>query len=439
MGREDYKYIETPLTGGINQAFEVAKIDECADSRNMWAPRGKLEQRPGFVGRYVLTSSSFLQNYDVYVGAANFYTVIVENPIGTFTITATLAALPVGSRYYFGVSPFLSDNSGETFDGIIPQLLTAGVGLYFGNSLNANDVSAYVEYWDGNDWKYITTTEINRSTGLVVSRHLGVSTTAVLFSWPLDMGLLSLDFVGQPTFSGQFFRLTIVSLNGGTQLGTPAGFDTDAQTGVLIDNTALFSDPVLAATRPFFLAARFRTSTRYLRMIVRDSVPSIVKFMNIGQLSGAISSSEIITLTDFLIQSHEPPTLAVVPETDEAFVAYSNLVTVHRPVPSSDIIATVETGDFAVGPNAPYNKDFVGQRTDFPQAKYIYYFGSRLWFVTDTSVSWSAATPFHKVLPLLSEESLIEPDNTVTTGVSSLGENVVVFKERSIWILVFDG
>ena len=49
MGRKDYQHVLLKLNKGINQQADLAEPDQCADARNVWAPNGKVERRPGYL------------------------------------------------------------------------------------------------------------------------------------------------------------------------------------------------------------------------------------------------------------------------------------------------------------------------------------------------------------------------------------------------------
>src|SRR6185369_8471681 len=131
MGRQDYKYIETPLIGGINQAAEVADMSECADARNVWAPRGKLEQRPGYLGRCVLPEESLIS--EVAVAQVD---ITKEESVGVFTNTNDLSGLSATERWHLIVD---AASVANTF-----QILGCGVS-FAATNINANGVSIFVE------------------------------------------------------------------------------------------------------------------------------------------------------------------------------------------------------------------------------------------------------------------------------------------------------
>ena len=50
MSRDHLRRIVATCRKGINQNPEEAGIHEAADALNVWAPDGRIEQRPGYTG-----------------------------------------------------------------------------------------------------------------------------------------------------------------------------------------------------------------------------------------------------------------------------------------------------------------------------------------------------------------------------------------------------
>jgi hypothetical protein len=103
-------------------------------------------------------------------------------------------------------------------------------------------------------------------------------------------------------------------------------------------------------------------------------------------------------------------------------------------------VAAVEDADFAVGEGARFDPTFIALLAEWPRARFITFYNGMLWCAgidgEQFTVKWSAAAPFHRVWPALSFSVLMEDDNSPITGLSALGENVVVFKSDSVWIMV---
>jgi hypothetical protein len=141
---------------------------------------------------------------------------------------------------------------------------------------------------------------------------------------------------------------------------------------------------------------------------------------------------------------YEPPSWAVVPEFNEAFVAYGGL-TEQRYATATGLSSelTVEDRDFAVGEGAPYDETIVALQGAWPGSKYIALIKGRLWAANLSdqpfALRWSAPVPYHKVWPSLSRERLMEDDNSPITGLTGFQEQPVIFKNDSIWIMVDRG
>jgi hypothetical protein len=149
-------------------------------------------------------------------------------------------------------------------------------------------------------------------------------------------------------------------------------------------------------------------------------------------------------------KQNEPGTLGMVPTFGEAFIAYNHSVFRIKdtydlgPTARPDLIeGLIETSEAIVGTGGAYDKASVPQLDSYPRAKYTTFFQGRLWACGIEeevhTVKWSAATPYHKVWPLSASEPLMEDDTSPITGMSALGEHLIVFKRNSIWKMVGTG
>lgn len=422
VGRSDWKRFVTTCVGGINQNAEEASREECADARNVWAPNGKVVSRPGYVG---VTPTQL-----AYLSGQVGLDVLVEDPLGTFTDTDTLDDLPVGSRWYFGLTSPLSEE--------LEDIMGLSVLL---SAVNTNDVLAQIEYYNGTEWVLLNAVERGNPTdtgagfadAIIAAKHLGGNSTATVFFAfiaPQDFSTVAVSGVTR-----YWIRFTIKAKNGGTALDAATAVDTGSFLSGVLKNTGRHIQG------PYVVAAFKNNRKRYI--FVRGYTTTLDLYVqNSGSLRGPEASSEVIAdTTDLNVRANEPGTMALVSVAgapDEAFVAFDNLVTVHKAVPaaSDKIVAVVETADFAVGVGAPYSKEFVAQRGDFPAAKYILFNQGRIWYSTDSSIGWGAPVPYHKVFPLLSEEPI---DGGAVTGLAALGEQTVVFTENAIFVMVLRG
>ncbi len=403
--------LESTCIKGINQSIEGGSLDECADARNLWAPGGRVEQRPGTLGLGFLSTGT---QATAFTGGV----VIKETPIGTFATTGVLDNLGVGSRFYYG------------FTSTPPLATEYAVGLILTvSATNSNLVTFFAEYWNGSDWVYLPANSVSGGELVLASGvgFCGGATTTIRFVWPTDLAQTAVNSV-----TAYFFRFTLVAIDG------TSSFDA----GVTISTSATYESPINTGAGnylgtikngPFFFTG-VRSSDTFNGMFSRrvDVGETSVSFNTFANLVAALEPGE-------------PPSSAVVQLTGEWYFTFSNKVfyidTVADGIFADNLTPPtplVESRDFAVGNNAPYDRDFVAQRADFPSANYVAYFGSRLWFADKGKISWGAAYPFHKVLPLLSEEPVGSDDETDITGLAGLGENIYVFKQRSMYAMVLE-
>jgi hypothetical protein len=144
---------------------------------------------------------------------------------------------------------------------------------------------------------------------------------------------------------------------------------------------------------------------------------------------------------------------AAVPEFNEAFVSLFD--TTHKLEFKTNAgfsgntgdgaitVAAPDTSDAAVGPGATFDKNVVSSLGGWPQGDLLFFGDRRMWvggFPDDPNlIRWSGASPFHKVWPDQQFARLSEDDQSTMTGFAALGEQVVVFKRDSIWIMVSTG
>jgi hypothetical protein len=136
---------------GINEQAEKAdKLLELADARNVWAPDGKIESRPGFLARSMAP-------FDAASTAMTGEVCIVEDvsdvgsPYTTYTAGSTVDLSPggaglvgrkasvAGDRIYFGVDSITAT--------------TNGWKLPNGNNNTSNNCYGEWEYYNGSTWK----------------------------------------------------------------------------------------------------------------------------------------------------------------------------------------------------------------------------------------------------------------------------------------------
>jgi hypothetical protein len=436
-------YIGTDCSGGINQNPDRMQHHQCADARNVWNRGGTVVQRPGVAGLGTL-----VQNTGVKTQAPADTIVLYEDTTladpGVFYYQAIIdisnglarTAAQNGWRWYWGTSNVIPTVTTRRFAAI--RVGTLGPNGPGSTADHANRVAAQPEYWNGSAWVYLP--------GILLDNtwYAGCTTqgTEHFYQIPhlesFDNGgdyyfvppgdwaqsTITADAAGTPTaYTRYFLRFTLLSQTG-TQL------DADVRVRVISSRT---TDTIPKG----YFAARFPTKVRYLS-VMQD--PASTGLINFGNAATVDQHDTYLTENVARVPSQLPAVMALVPQFEEAFIAYGGRITIHRAEPSGedDIFAAVETRDFAIGPGAPWDRDSIPLQGDFPKANLIAFFRNRLWAVDENqNLVWSAAAPFHKVWPGSALEPLPEGDSSPATGLVPLHEDMTIYKRDSIWKAVF--
>lgn len=410
--RKDLITVPLDFRRGINDQAEEASLDECAEALNVWAPDGRLIARPGYIGLTQIAidsaslSGSRFERFD--------------------TSASSYAAQPIDIN---GIAARISDP-----DGTITQegdWLYLGASSPFGScsitslasSALSTDTRFVLQYWNGVKWKGLSATSADSSYDVSVKFLEGQSSTSdwLFFAEPKDWALTTVN-------SNERYWLRMMPLGVNPSYGGPK-FLTSIASWVGSDVRGLFSIEFSSNTRtsvvyddPFLATPGVKT------------VDSIVGFTrtDLGDLK-----------TSGYLQQ-EPATIAVVPQFDEAFISYGYATSrVTADGNGEQAEATVEGNPELVGEGAPFDKNYIVQDTAWPRAKYTTFFKGLNWAANlegrPFAIKWSAPAPYHKVWPGLSEEDLMEDDNSPITGLKALGEHMIVFKQDSIWQLVDAG
>ena len=414
MGRREYQHLVLKCNKGINQQRDLASLEECAEALNVWAPDGAVEQRPGFTGvtSMPVSATSITSQSQVFIkydGAS--YTVAAEGE------TLSLNSLAAGRYWYIGfdeIEDLYTDNSLKKVVGIGVQL----------TATNSNSVDYKAEYFStqDNDWKYLRVNEKTAFGGDDAGNHLANALSVFHFSSPADWGTTTVS-----SQTKYFIRFTLLdALDSTVTINNVAG---TAWVATQRDGDGL-KDP----TRGLF-AAQFPTTKRYIYFTTKNFAE-----IHAGEtltLAGISSSGSLGAPFE-----DRRGAIAVVPQYGEAFISTGDKVgRLHVNTGASE--AKVESRDFAVGPNAPYDPELVIQLQDFPEARFISFFKGRLWCSgikgLPYEIRWTAAAPFHTVWPVLSAEPVMEDDNSPITGMAPYGEYMVVFKSDSVYQMMNTG
>lgn len=412
MGRNDYHYETTTCAAGINQQAELARKDQCEDALNVWAPSGRVEQRPGYQG-----AATFYSDLNDTLTSPVF---ISETPIGTFTTTGTLSSLPVDSRWYFGFTAVTT-----------AAAAASGIGLRVAtSSTNSNEAWAKVEYWNGSEWAVLRTLEgVNYIRS---STHLSGALQDIYFPWPADMAQTTVN-----SLTRYFFRFTPKSVNGSTAL--------DSSTVVTAVALKCTNDGAEVWRPAAIFAAQFPYSKRYITLFFLAGDQS--QYVNSAELGIKVNSTD--GAAGPVISRAMPASSAVIPQFGEAYLAHDGYVTYHKEDPTSQtsaalLRAAVEDDSAIVGSGAPYDVAEIAQLTEWPKSKLIAFFRNEFWAANlddsgDYTVRWSAPSPNYKVWPSLNVEVLMEDDNSPITGLKGFDQHMVVFKNDSMWRMVDTG
>ena len=428
MGKALSETVEILGIKGINQQERLADPTmELYDARNLWAPDGRLEKRPGFWG----VGSSNLSTTSDLTGFSSAVKMYVEDPVGTFTETSTISALGVGERFYFK----WTDDDASLFSA---TKLPTGLGVVMTN-VNTNDISAFVEYWNGATWAPLNVAEIDDpGTGYnITAISFSKTENVFIFPWPNDITVS-----GSPY--GQI-RFTIQAKNGTSALVTP--------TTVNRANCSLYQTSLTVPYSPlYYMAVPFLSGLRYIAGYRDVSTPTNgASIQSTRELAGPATGAQAIERvrkTDIIYTTDVPASIAIVPAFGEFYVAYNRIVTAHKSVVLSAAdcasLATVETDPEFIGPNEQYGPAFVPQLASWPRAQHIAFHRGEMWAANlkdggEHSIRWSAGAPAYKVWPTISIETLTDVDNSPISALFAYDQDMIVFKNSSIWRMVYTG
>lgn len=407
------------LTGieGINEQHELATPNQLADCRNVWAQNGSIESRPG----YQPVTRSYVP--DLFTANADDWDFFLGDGADPESFTSpsggvlTLDNAAVGERLYLGKSAIFTI-----------------FGLGFVNPKSNDNNSIFkAQYYNGTDWMYIPIEEyISDGSPLTYApkgNFLGSSTitnqsTAFKFAEPKDWATTTVNGT-----TAYWIRFEIL--------------DEALDSEVEIDQspkTSYTGGGVVG-----LMVAQYSSTKHYVIVdVVRGaSATAAQTIYNIDSLRRHNQSFPIQRDDNNI---YEPPTMAVVPQFEESYVAFGKRCTKVKARDFSPEVAKVESDPSIVGPNnvnAPYNRDSIAQLTAWPDCNYTEFFKGHIWCAgienEPYTVRWSAPVPYHTVWPALNFEYIMENDNSPITGIHPLGEHMVVFKQDSIWVMLDTG
>lgn len=439
MGRRDWNHFKTDLIGGINQEIDTATPQECADARNVWAPNGYVERRPGYLYIYRTTFSlSGLKEADDLNLASD------REVYDATTVLWIAQPFPDqsdinenGDIFYVKMeADYSSPNTAVAQIVGISQTVTTSP---------TTAQSFLLQYYDGTSWVSIP------------CMHMFVDTSSVKEFYGSN---LYYDTNGDPTADGYFvFCLPddVANSEAGSGNntagwirfflhGTLTGIGTTSTDDIhtlTVSNATSFGTGMHSAA----VELQFLTGARYIFFGRRGASgqSKLTMLDGLPPTSGASWDFDEDDRRTFTWVHDEQATVAFIPQFNEAYISYSGELLYIDGDQAWDanptFAASVETSDAYVGSGAAFDKDTVSLLGAIPQGRYITYFQNRIWAAgivgEPYTIRWSAATPYHKVWPESAFEYLMEDDKSEIMGIKPLGENLIIFKRDSIWQMVF--
>jgi hypothetical protein len=414
MTRAQQEAFKATGAGGINQQVELADPSlQLADALNVWAPNGRIEVRPGFTGYGrvgpVLASAGGETEY--------FVTEVGYTPSssGTFVEPSLGSAFPAshltardsdgeGSRFLIGL-----DEAATVEDSLrISLWLDGGVP-------STSDTTIKVEYWNGSAWRAIPSTLVTSGYTREYTFLTNVFVQYLEINPPRDWAKTAIATDVTVRY-GYWLRITLL--------------DEDLTTGTELDSISWLTMSDQKDSNCFIYPVQFLSNRRYVIAARTQSVVAVINQVSKFRESG---SGESITISAGA-SIEERPTIAEVPSFNEAFICSAEF---QRRVTDDGTID--EAFDETTDAFLQEFRDAGIALTKAPKAKYTVFFDGRLWFAgiegEPYTVRWSAAQPYHRIFPGLSFEYLMENDKSPITGLSTLGEYLVVFKQDSIWVM----
>lgn len=465
MGSNDYKYFsQTAFNGGIETRQENIKANQLLDARNYWQPLGPTEQRPGSRGSiYTLWQGA--------IGATSAVTPVIWTNTAT-GVNTTLTPFPIV------LTPI---NYGDVITFRIPSIASVNpcVALAFAvTGLNAVAKTRLVfEVWTSSGWEGI---QYDSLSGIYPSSAapspFSVAQWGVNAAFPANFASTTLTFTGLGSFTGFFIRAWVRSATDLTGVPFTAATTISVVAPVFISNkltNQLNSNSAVYSAGAYLL--KYASGNR---VVTIGQLPQTTGglFSNLPAIQLNVQNSLALTsgISTGLKYSPDygrvrcPPTVAVIPEFNTAFIAFANTVfevpyagpytqtdtyvTPSAGTATGPLVAQVNSDPLVVGPISisnpfvPYSVDITPQLTSFPAANLIVYFKDQLWAAgilgDPTTIRWSggAADNGYNVWPEQNQVPLSTArDNSEITAISPLGDNLVVFKKNSIWQMVDNG
>lgn len=417
---------------------ENARADQVLDASNFWVQDGKLVKRPGakFAG---------------FTGAVTIGSALAD---ASLVLNSTLVT---GSDDLLddGTAPSLEDTPwyiGTSALPTSPVLLfdIDHVGGSFGSGPDYNlALGAWtVEYWNGTAWTAIDWIGYDNRTFAAatdVDRLFKTYGTQLMSPDPTNANDLLYFGVMLSRIPSDWATTTVASTSRYWVRITPASATFSGGIGSTSYSVGNWTNNYAGDIGVARGAKYIQTSGGKYTVGISGTTPTFYSTAwpnKVSTQSPAVSHD-----------NNEPATFAVIPEFEKIYTAYDHQVyelPLANPGTSSDFRAQYNSDPFVTGDGALYDPDptNVAQLDAFPKAKYITYFKGRLWAagIKDDpfAVYWSAPALSPSgfaadVWPATNFETLAEDDNSPITGLATLNEHLIVFKQDSIWQMTYNG
>ncbi len=461
MRRNYKKWRQNDFRGGVNTEPENAKANQVLDARNVWAPEGRLVQRPGFksagalplpVGLPADGTIAFQHAWYIYTTGMLFTGSdpgLVDNDASHWPgAGGGGVAWTEGDYFYFAPNTDIDVTALASFS--IDSLTIAH------SITDPDDVAAGArwQYYNGTEWKtiygeHMVATNFSTGTGIdLVSKPEKLSSGMFEGTNLVVFGEIPSDWAKTTVASTSRYWLRLST----TSVGTTGAYDALAGGGTTIVANSL--DGYTLTDEAFWGAQVARTARTQRIYGIYNGLLYVLD-------SPSARNAAEYDLSAELHKATFAPSIASVPQFEDVYLAYNHRV-FHMPtgvgvgvktgelqgVAIDEVTAQVENDEAFVGETtvgtvttkALFNRDQVPQLAAWPEANFTTFFDNRLWCANikgqPNTIRWSGYAPFHRVWPEESNEILMEDDDSEITGMTSLGEHLLVFKNDSIWRMV---
>lgn len=503
-------FSQNTFTGGIETRQELVKGNQVLDANNVWTPRAALERRPATKVFNVADTAAYpLGAQGEPVNSAIDTVFTIQSPSGNFTQPALpfdIGGLSPGNSLVFFLGSTTGGSNNWRADGL--QLLVVRIG---GPGHNTNATRYACEVFTERGWvnvKHNGPEYLFGESSDFQFQYISLTSPADTI---VDPARLPVAIPGSGNRM-MAVRLRILSV------APSAGLliESNSRAYAIKFTPATPSNPNTPPLTNYIGAYRLNYSIGTKVLSISHISPTYTRigptpgvlhpvdaFFTFGTLDsfsyvpqrdyGGYPTSPATGLSPQFSFDYKndsslplPPTVAVIPEFNTAFVALNNKVTEHSfsgatgvatPNPAYSAVAgsivggpnggitwaglatyqkvieaPVNTDPNIVGavsianPAVPYPVDQVPQLNAFPQANLIVYFKNRLWAAgilgQPNLIRWSgsATDGAYNVWPEQSQAPLsTAKDNSEITAIAPLADNLVIFKKNSIWQMVDNG